>query len=144
MDSLLLVDLCNVKIQGGIHGYINPVIDIVKEKVIHFVELGFKVEIVVDSNRLNNGSSIEREPVAQNVECVFTCVEENGMQLTADGHIFSEVSKNLKKKKYNKIILVTDDLKLREDLLFLMGPKFTFNLESLGVSEFLNNKNGLV
>jgi hypothetical protein len=144
MNGLVLVDLCNVKRWSGMPGSIRQAIKIVAKKVSSFVEQGYEVEIVVDSSRLNYDSSIEREPIAQNIECVFTCVEENGMQLTADDHIFSEVSKNLKEKEYDRIVLITDDLKLRESLHFLMGPKFTFNLEPLGVLDFLNNKNSLV
>ncbi len=137
MSNLLLVDLCNVKRWGGIHGSVRQTIKFVTKKVGSFVQSGFKAELVVDGHQ-SNGSSVERESVAQNIECVFTCADSGFNNFSADDYIFDVVLGNIKNKKYQKITVVTNDKGLRIRILLGIGPHSTFNLEFLGVADFLN------
>lgn len=142
----MFVDLCNVKAGWHIKGFIDEAIYIVRRKVQLFIEEGgFNVEIVVDSNRDSQGLPVQKEGGGRNIIKVFTCIEESGMQTTADDYIISEVSKNCNKKnrKYDEIVVVTDDLGLHDTLIYLVGPKSNFIFELWGVLEFLD-KNSLV
>ncbi len=145
MSKLLLVDLCNVKSSGRIHGSVRKTIEFVTKKVDPFIQGGFSTEIVVDASYSKDNSSAETKPIAQSIECFFTYVGENYVEYTADDRIIDVILGNLKKKEYEKITLITDDLELRKKILFKLGPKgFPFELEFLEVLEFLNNKNSLV
>ena len=138
--NLMLVDVCNVKIQGRIRGSLRNSLDFLAEKATSFSGF-FKTELVVDSYQ-GRGACVEREVLnkERNIERIF-------VPGTADNYILDTVSNNKKSGEYREITIDTDDKGLRTKTLLLVGIHPVFNIEFLGVADFLNNhhsKSGLV